>query len=236
MANEILGHGVTVVLVGSFNPAIFSPAWLAATGLISRDDAETSEVGVIHPQLAEFKSLDVAFSIQPDRFQLSTTQSPFVRLADWVGVIFGTSLVHTPITQAGINYSCHFAASTELKRYRLGRALAPLEPWGDWGKLLSGDDDLFTVGGMRSIVMMQPHVDGRTKGHRQVQVEPSFRSEIVNPRVGIFMSINDHYEAPSSGSGQSTRDCVSWVTTEFDNSLSFSRSIVEQIQSYTESL
>lgn len=42
---EILG--VEIVLVGSFNPKIFHPAWFAAQKLISQEAADESNVEVV---------------------------------------------------------------------------------------------------------------------------------------------------------------------------------------------
>ena len=37
-------EGVTIVLLGQFNPAIFQPAWLAAENLVRPQEAESAEI------------------------------------------------------------------------------------------------------------------------------------------------------------------------------------------------
>lgn len=47
---------VGVVLVGSLNPAIFTPAWFALHGLLPESAAESAELEVAHPQLTRFST------------------------------------------------------------------------------------------------------------------------------------------------------------------------------------
>ncbi len=235
MASEILGHDFTVVLVGNFNPAIFSPAWLHINGLISEEDMEQAEVMVIHPQIADFKVSRYTIRVQPNRFSLATSEEPFVTVADWVKIIFGNTLPHTPIQQAGMNYSGHFALGSQKQRHALGRAIAPLAPWGRWGELLE-TDDIDEVGGLRSIDMFQTKVPGRARGYRQVRLEPSIRNDIVNAKVGIFMSVNDHFEVPTQEEGVSANTCVAWVFNNLDESVQMSKSIIADVQQFADKL
>lgn len=44
--------GSSIVLLGDFNPAIFSPSWFAKYGIVSQSAADEAETTVIHPELA----------------------------------------------------------------------------------------------------------------------------------------------------------------------------------------
>lgn len=231
MATGILGHGLTVVLVGNFNPAIFSPAWLEVSGLITEEDSVSAELKLIHAQVCEFTVKNFNIFVDVDRFQISSTEEPFVSIADWVGVIFGKRLPHTPIVQAGINYSGHFAVASPEQRHALGRHLAPIEPWGEWGKELEGSKEI-KPGGLRSITMLQPQLPDRQKGHRQVQLEPSVRADIVNPEVGVYMSVNDHYEIAEPGKVVDATECASWVVKNLETSVETAKTIVATMRDY----
>jgi hypothetical protein len=235
MANEILGHDATVVLVGNINPPIFTPAWLHLNGLISEEDMDQADVNVIHPQISNFKVSRFSMRVQPNRFALSTSEEPFISIADWVKIIFGEILPHTPLQQAGINYGGHFAAGSQQQRHALGRALAPIEPWGDWGKLLDAEDP-GDAGGLRSIDMLQTRVLGRERGFRQVHLEPSVRQDIVSPKVGIYMTVNDHFEVSQPQEAVSAAACVQWVFDNLDESVRVSKSILASVQEYAEKL
>ena len=235
-----LAHDASIVLVGHFNPTIFNPAWLALNGLISKEQVAASTITVIHPQITEFTADRFQFSVQPDRFSIRTAEEPFIAISDWVRVLFSETLGHTPINQAGINYTCHFAAPSERARFRLGRALAPIEPWGEWGEALGTEADIGkggqAPGGLLTLAMHQPTVPGRAKGYRQVQLEPSVREDIVNRSVGIFMAVNDHYEASENSQHDRTLSCVNWTTDEFEQSINRSKSIIEDMKAMVEGL
>ena len=45
---------VRVVVVGDFNPAIFTPAWFALYGLLPERVASSANLEVAHPQMTKF--------------------------------------------------------------------------------------------------------------------------------------------------------------------------------------
>ena len=44
-----------IVIVGSFNPRIFQPFWLAKQNLISDEAAENAKITIIHPDITAFE-------------------------------------------------------------------------------------------------------------------------------------------------------------------------------------
>ncbi len=130
--------GTAVVLLGSFNPKIFQPFWLASHGLIPAAAAESADISVVHPEITAF-SIEDQFSLSVERGRLSMDRNvaPFIVIADLLGRIFGDLLPHTPITRVGINRMVHFRARDEEHRERIGQLVAPREPWGDWGRRTS---------------------------------------------------------------------------------------------------
>ena len=181
--------GVSIVLVGGFNPAIFTPAWFALHEVLPRRAAESAELQVADNQQLDFSTEWLQVQVTPDRFQAATQQDPHVRLRDFVIRVFKELLYHTPVRAFGINRDIHFRAPDAAARDRVGRILAPVEPWSKCAELpqLDGDQN-----GMVSLSMRHSEPEGRPPGgFINVKVEPSVR--IDDRRLGIYVQVNDHY-------------------------------------------
>ncbi len=235
MRFEPLAQSATIVMVGSFNPAIFSPSWLALHKVIAPEDVEGAEIALIHPQISEFSVNEFKVTVEPDMFRIQILSEPFIVGVDVVANIFLGLLKHTPIQQVGINYDIHFALSSNKQRSALGRALAPTAPWGEWGGRLDAEKQE-DAGGLRNLVMEEPRPDGRASGYKRVHIQPSVREDIVNTTVGVYMLINDHFEATSVEGAASAQVCTQWAVDNFDASISASKRIVSDIMDYAEKL
>jgi hypothetical protein len=195
MIYEPVIHGASVVMLGNFNPAIFSPAWLKLNDLIPDFDPESATVRIITGEYTDISASNMKIVVQQDRFQVETFDDPFVTILDLSIGTFGTRLTHTPIRQLGINYTVHFCLETAEQRVRFGRLLAPLGPWGGWGKNIDEEStELADTGGLREIIMEEDAPPGRTTGgYRRVHLAPSVRQDILDPLLGVFVAVNDHY-------------------------------------------
>src|SRR5262249_38735766 len=125
-------QSASIVLVGRFNPAIISPAWLLKIGVISKGEFETSNVVVIHPEVTQFSIERFQIEILPQRLVITTAGEPYVQILDDVVGIF-TALPHSPIKVFGVNFEIHFKLQAPEQRVVLGRTLAPVAPWGEFG-------------------------------------------------------------------------------------------------------
>ena len=221
--------GVTVVLLGSFNPPIFNPDWMVRKGVIGEEDALNANIEVIHREVAAFEIASFALRVVPERFTASTTNPPFVALRDLVVNIFN-SLPETPISKMGINFNVHFPVADFKKRDSVGMQLAPLEPWGDWGADIPGpadvsDDDFAKKhGGMASLTLIQNDIPDRPYGKVQAKVEPSKKMA-----CGIFMEVNDHYEVGDGDSAKHGAELIGELESGWDSSLEKSEFIIDQI-------
>lgn len=221
--------GVSVVLLGNFNPSIFAPAWFGWHGLISATMVDTANTKIVHSQISEFNVDWLHMQVVPDRFLISTTQAPYVRLQDLAVRIFREHLPHTPLKTMGINREVHFLVKSFEDRDRLGRLLAPVEPWGDWGKELGPDGE---HGGMVSITMRQVNPEGRPPGGQiNVTVEPS--NQIGQGRLGVYVRVNDHYTIESVENQMGTSKIVELLEENFDKSLRLADQIIDHIMSLT---
>lgn len=221
---EIGGCGI--VLVGHFNPLILTPLWLAKNSVISEQQLEAAEVSVIHPEVAAFKVGKLRIQVETQRFSVDSIEAPWIDLCDFVGRVFGDLLSHTPINKLGINRSVHFNVGSEAVRNAIGRLLAPIEPWGEWGQELENSPST-ARGGCTNLTMTQPKFQpGQRAGHVQVQVQPSAR---IRGNGGIFVLVNDHFEFEPLEKTVGCENVISCLTSEFENSIRNSESKIELI-------
>ena len=219
---------VSVVLLGSFNPAIFTPTWFAWHEILPRSAAEAAQVEVVHRQLTVFGFDWLQLEVSGDRFSVETSLAPHIRVRDLVVRVFKEHLHHTPLKAFGINRSVDFRVRSTGQRDRMGKKLAPAEPWGDCGLALSLGDE---GNGLRSLTMTQICPDGRGDGDQiNITVEPSKQ---IEDGIGVYVRVNDHYFSGNAGphSSEGTRSLIAQLEENFDKSLSRSDGIIDHIMS-----
>ena len=180
--------GINIVILGSFNPKIFQPAWFAANELIRKLEAEEADTEIIHNDISIFRIGNwLRLEVTRDRFHASTEQEAYFEvLVDFVLGTFSL-LSHTPAGILGINTSMHYRIKNEKLWHKIGDKLAPKEPW----------KSLMRTPGLTRVEMQDVRVDG-PKGYLRIRVEPSIR---ITP--GIAINTNDHYEVddPKNATG-----------------------------------
>ncbi len=227
-------QSASIVLIGSFTPTIFSPAWLAKIGVITDKAAAAAAVNLIHPELTQFAIDRFTFEALINRLTITTTKEPFLQILDDVLAIFTTHLPHTPLSKLGINYDIQFKLDSAEQRVALGRKLAPLEPWGAFGKSLEREK-MDEVGGMVSLSMHQGFLPDRTRGWRRVLIEPWQNAVMQNHQTGVHMNVNDHYEIAENdvdGAGP----LIEILKDRFETSISQSKAIISEMMSYAKDL
>lgn len=217
--------GVSIVLLGDFNPAILTPAWFVLNELLPKPLAASARLEIAHAQHTEFETDWLRLQVTPSRFIASTNQAPYTRLGDLVGKLFLEILPHTPLRSLGINRHVHFRVESLKNRDRIGRTLAPTDVWGDWSRDLGEDG---RRGGLTSLTMTQVSINGRPSTDRvNVRVEPSLA--IPDRETGVFVQVNDHYVRDKADA--TTSDLTSILRQEFDNSLLGSDRIIDHVMS-----
>ena len=220
---------VDIVLVGNFNPAIFTPAWFALHELLPRRVAEGAELEVAHRELTVFKIEWCQIHVTLERFQLRTTTAPYIRLCDLTLRVFGEHLHHTPIRAIGINRNVHFRVGDMSERDRIGRRLAPVEPWGKWCERLGLAEE---QGGMTSLKMSALNQEATPLGGEvNVTVEPSKRIDDI--RVGVYVAVNNHYSKEPAGE-ETNKALLGWLKQNFEASIEQSEEIIDQVMSLSE--
>lgn len=170
--------GIGCVLVGKFNPDMFSPAWLKYYKLVRDAEADEAKVSVIHPGLTQFVVANVTFIVQEAKFSISTVdQSRFEPLKDLVlGVL---SLIEsTPVTSMGMNTECHFRAKDEAAWNKFGDTVASKELW----------QKFVTNPGLKTITIQGNNTNSAPGGEINVKVEPS-----KIKANSVLIQINNHF-------------------------------------------
>ncbi|HSH61703.1 MAG TPA: hypothetical protein VK988_19055 [Acidimicrobiales bacterium] len=175
--NGVETEGLEVVVLGSFNPSIFSPAWLRLHDLIGAREADEAKVQVIVPPAAVFSTEWLGVNVQQDSMSLQTEMTQdFERLRD-VAVGILEVLKETPIFALGINRHIHWQAPSDSSYHYFGDHLVPKEFWSQ-ALILPGTQQL-TVQAIRP---------DEWAGYIRVTIQPS---NTLRPR-GIFAQFNDH--------------------------------------------
>jgi len=200
--------------------------------VLSDRELERTSTQIIHPQIAQFSLERFQLEVMPNRFMISTPVEPFIRILDDVLNIFEKSLPHTPIEKLGINFEVHFKFESAARRLALGRALAPIEPWGAFGKRFESKTEE-AMSGLITLVMQESGLADREKGWRRVQVQPSDK---LGGLASVRLDINDHLEIPNTKDEDGAAAAINILRSRFDQSLAESKSIVSDMMEFASKL
>lgn len=188
MAHTVEIFGSSIVVVGSFNPTIFSPEWLERNGLIGGEDAEVargSQNMVVSRHVAAFSTEWFSLQVVENQFSLTSSGALSPAFKDLSEGIL-TLVPHTPVTALGLNFMGHYKMSSEADYHKVGDTLVPKGIWtGLIGTLTPGTADV--------TVKLQAAKRGEeqtTPDEIKIQVQPSARV-----KYGVFLSLNDHRAA-----------------------------------------
>jgi hypothetical protein len=170
-------EGVAVVMLGSFNPSIFQPRWLASLEMIRPEEAENATIAIIQTQVADFQTEWFRLQVLQNRFMLQSLDAThYEPVRDLAAGIFRL-LPHTPVNRLGVTRWFHFPMENVDVWNGVGHRLAPKELWRP---LMDGP-------GLRSL-LMEGHRPGAEGAVSFVKIEPSL---LVNP--GVFIEVTEEY-------------------------------------------
>lgn len=220
--------GFSIVYVGAFNPAIFSPLWMLGHSLISQTEYDEAVIDLITPDIVQFKTKNFSLNSDRERFTIFDAGPAPIRTFDLSIRLFGEILVHTPLTQAGVNWERHYRADNWDNLHRIGDILAPKKPWGNFGEsmLRSHSREQFRRGGLRSLTMEETIRPDGLSGAVRVTIEPSV---VVKP--GLFMRLNDHFEINDVTKPTGAIELITLLNDKFDESQARFLSISKHILS-----
>lgn len=180
MLNEhIEKHELTIVVIGSFNPAIISPYWLSSKNFIRESEAASAKVNLIHPEITNFDLEWVDFEVSQQRFSIHSSKEPFFdAVIDLAFNIFNI-LRETPITSYGYNHHKYITLIDEEKYYEFGNRLCPLSNWS-----------AFSNPRLQRIEILDRESSLKSEGSLTASVNAISESAIP---FGIAITVNDHY-------------------------------------------
>lgn len=208
-------EGLDVVLVGSFNPAIFHPEWFSRQGIISDQDSKEAKVQSVSGEITVVQFGGILLQCVNDKFSLGTKNiSNAERMQDLIRQTFGL-LSHTPITACGINPHVHYLVGNDAYWHKIGHMLAPKDlVW----------DELLEQPGMQSLTIKAPR-KGDFPGEINATVEPSAKH-----LPGVFVKVNYHYGIPLDAIHAGAADlALKFIEAEWKPACGMARKVAEQI-------
>jgi hypothetical protein len=208
-------EGLDVVLVGSFNPAIFHPEWFFRQGIVTEQDANEAKVQDVSGEITIVQICGILLQCVSDKFGFSTKNiSNAERMQDMTRQTFRL-LSHTPITACGINPHVHYLVASDAYWHKIGHTLAPKELV--WNEILDRP-------GMQSLTIKAPR-NGDFPGEINVTVEPSAKH-----RPGVFVKANNHYAIPEAAVHDRAAELVmKFIEAEWKPACNMARKVAEQI-------
>jgi hypothetical protein len=180
----------SIVAIGDFNPAIFSPDWLERNGLIGEGDAAVAREGsqgrplLVSHQVTTFESEWFALQVVENQFSLTSKGVLSPAFQDLAASIFQL-VSHTPVSAVGLNFSGHFKFANEEDYHKVGDVLAPKDIWSSLFPDESAGLDQITIRFHRG-TRDKPE---KTKDEKRITLQPS-----RNFKYGVFLSLNDHHD------------------------------------------
>jgi len=178
-SHKVYSQEASIVIVGSFNPAIFHPEWFVRHDLVPADDLKGVKVEIIHPDLSKFSFTWMSIDVLREKF-ISRTNDParFNALKDLVISTFYI-LEHTVLNQLGLNLKIEYEIDDEENWHKIGDVLAPKEIWQD-----SLPDRI----GLKRLLIESPRPDN-LDGYIRVSIGPS-----ISTIHSVKLEVNNHFE------------------------------------------
>ena len=221
----------SVVLLGSFNPAIFQPRWFGSVGAFTQAEVKLFEGAgelkhddlIITPDVAQLR-LSGRFVVVAIREQITIIDHnpPFNWLRDFVECTF-SALPHTPVRAAGINRELHFSIENPRAWFKIGDTLVPKGAWEFFfrGRLKTDEKR----GGLTSVTMRQGREDDAWPGYMDLRV---FAADLASRTLGI--STNDHFDLTHRTNGpSSTNPAVALVQECMQRSTQESERLINDV-------
>lgn len=184
----------SIVAVGGFNPAIFSPDWLERNKLIGEDDAAAAREGshakalLVSHQVSAFESDWFALQVLENQFSLTSKGALSPAFKDLAAGIFQL-VSHTPVAAVGLNFTGHFKLASFDEYHKVGDVLAPKDIWNSLYADESAGMEQVTILFKRGTREKPEH----TKDEKRITVQPS-----RSLKYGVTVSINDHHDVTTA--------------------------------------
>jgi hypothetical protein len=217
------------------------PDKLVEAKLLPRKAAEAVTYIALVPRLqSHFRFGWGELLVHKDRFQIVTSESPYIRICDFALKAMNDLAPDSVVTALGINRDGHYDLGSRTERNKLGTRLAPPEAWGPWGKKVResmGGHTLETPmqGGVIHIQMRLPFKDDHATGWLDITVQPSVQ---IPNNTGVYFRANHHHQPTTITSDnesiddkdrENTTRLLARLSEGFENSITESESIFEGV-------
>ncbi len=191
-------ESLSLVCLGSFNPSIIQPSWLALHNLIGNNEFESASIEIIHNGISRFTiGTWLTVDVNQNRFEVRTTMKPyFLPLKDLFNNIFKI-LKETPITSIGINNIFELNLKNAETYFEIGKKLTPLTFWE------MNDPRLFKL---EIFERENLEIEGMS---RLVTIKSSDH----NKDFGVFIGLNNHFNFQNNSSKGQISEHM-WFTTD----------------------
>ncbi len=207
-------EGVSIVVVGRLNPAIFQPLWFARHNLVREEEAQEAKLEIIHREVTVFSTEWFSLQVTDDKYQVATQDPTMYRPLRDLALGTFKILEHTPITAFGFNINQHFPMESQDEWHALGDHYAPKD---SWLRVLKNP-------GLRSLVIEGTREDCQAT-RMQIRLQPSNRV-----RFGVFVHVNEHYDIAGEEDSIPTNGIQSFLkiaASSWDGFLSYGDNVAQ---------
>lgn len=225
-ATEEIVNG-SIVLIGAFAPATFTPAWLLKNNLIGEvdmDEMTEHDSTIISTAGTQLETNSFNLAVTPTRFQIISKDVLRPTIKDIsLGVI--QLLGRLQISMVGINFMSHFRMGSEDEYHMVGDTLVPKPIWSQLF------DPTWSVGLSDLSVKVHPAPRGEKLEIQDgitVRVQPSAK---VNS--GVFLTYNNHREIKDSPDTHSDELAYDFLKKSWDASWQQSSELFKKLLQLT---
>ena len=203
----------SIVVLGTMNPRIHTPAWYRLVGLITEEEMQEANQNsefLIHPMVAKWQLKDLAMLCQFERWEIQTDrESVLPRVQDIASQVFDRFLEQTQVHALGFNFNFE----RDIHGANAGRRLVSL--------LAIKNIGLKQDGIVSGEITLRRHVSGRTVN--------------VNVRVpegqeaGSRITVNNNYEYRFNSPTLQTLSLAETITPRFQVDLADAEQQTNQI-------
>jgi hypothetical protein len=206
-------EAASFVMIGSFNPLIFQPRWLATQGLIRQEEADSAKPLIIQQEIAHFSAEWFELQVLADRFTLVARDAEHLEPARDLVLGLMRILPHTPVSVLGLNKLTHTKMPSEDIWHKLGHLLAPKDHW----------DGIVARPGMRILQIQgsRPDLEGPIL---RIKVEPSLK---VTPH-GVYIEVNQEHKSEVENP-QGCEWALSCIQEHWDSFLRYAKAATHHI-------
>jgi hypothetical protein len=215
-------ESLSIVLLGSFNPRIFHPAWFVLEGLVQNEQvidgiSESNKDGpLVTPDLSRCEiNQDVMVECLTDRFSINATTMLGEETSRALASAILSKLPHTPITAVGINHTQIIEARSEAEWHRIGDLLVPKEEV--WSQVMENRPGM-------AVLRVEEYRQGPPPVRIWATIEPVRQK---TPPYRISIHTNWHTDIPQNPADglKSSEIAADFLTSQWEVALSFGRKL-----------